>query len=302
MSKQTKHLSKAMEPAKVVEEGKDSQLNVYNFNTLMELPPSDYDYLRFDPNNTCNLHCAYCHNSRSDEVIDMEQFREFLHTKVGRVKNWQVGCIMEPTMDKRLVDFMLLIAESPAKPVREFILQTNGILLHKHDHEKMRHVSLTHLSVSMDAANPEIQKNLRNGTSLQKVLRNLTVFIAACPETSVDFITTVTRVNIDKLDELVALGLDMGVKRFIFREVFYDPNSSVVDHSRMPQLVLYDGEFRQMMDRVLDRFDGAAVFIFADKQFLYSSTKKIISDSRLDVCCAVKVVGNFVWEKNALPS
>lgn len=93
---------------------------------------------------------------------------------------------------------------------------------------------------------------------------NLTSFIAPCPETSVEFITTVTRANIDKVDELVAVGLDMGVKRFIFREVFYYPDIEVVDHSRMPGLVLRDGEFRQMMDRVLGRFDGATGFIFAD--------------------------------------
>jgi MoaA/NifB/PqqE/SkfB family radical SAM enzyme len=274
------NLSKAMGLPDDAPAAKDSQLNVYNFKTLMEQPPSNYECLRFDPNNTCNLRCVYCHNHRSDEVIDAEQFREFLYTKVGTVANFQVGCIMEPTLDKRLADFMLLIADSPAKPVHEFILQTNGLLLHVHDHGKMRKAGLTRLSVSLDAADPEVQKDLRNGTSLQKVLRNLTGFIAACPETPVEFITTVTRVNIDNADDLISCGLDMGVRRFVFREVFYYPDNNVVDHSRMPELLLREGEFRQMMDRVLGRFEGAADFFFCDNQFLHSSAKRIIADSK----------------------
>jgi molybdenum cofactor biosynthesis enzyme MoaA len=273
-------LSKTAELANCGEAAKDSQLNVYNFETLSAREPSDYEYLRFDPNNTCNLHCVYCHNHRSDAVIDAESFREFLHTKVGRVANFQVGCIMEPTLDKRLVDFMLMIANSPAKPVRDLILQTNGILLHTHDHGKMRDAGLTRLSVSMDSVDPEAQKDLRSGTSLRKVLRNLADFIPACPGTSLDFITTVTRVNVGKVQELVAAGLDMGVRSFIFREVFYYPDNDIVDHSRMPELVLREGEFREMMDRVLGRFDGAANFLFADNQFLHSSAKKIVSDSK----------------------
>jgi len=90
------------------------------------------------------------------------------------------------------------------------------------------------------------------------------IFAEALLANCFDFITTVTRINIDKLEVLVVLGLDMGGKMFIFREVFYYPDNEVVDHSRMPGLVLRNGEFRQMMDRVLGRFGGAAGFIFAD--------------------------------------
>jgi MoaA/NifB/PqqE/SkfB family radical SAM enzyme len=187
---------------------------------------------------------------------------------------------MEPTLDMRLADFMLLIAESPAKPACDFILQTNGILLHRHDHGKLRKAGLTRLSVSMDAADPEVQRDLRNGTSLQKVLRNVKGFIDACPKTSVEFITTVTRANIDKVDELVAVGLDIGISQFVFREVFYYPENDVVDHTRMPELVLRKGEFRQMMDRVLGRFEGRANFVFADNEFLHSSMRKMITDSK----------------------
>ena len=272
---------KVSERQNSIENIQDGQLNCYNFATVMQNPPANYEAIRFDPNNTCNLHCVYCHNPRSSDAIDYAQFHEFLHTKVGRVGLFQVGCVMEPTLDNRLADFMLQIAGSPAKPGRDFMLQTNGILLHRHDHEKMRQAGLTRLSVSMDAANPETQKELRDGTSLKKVLRNVKEFMVACPETSAEFITTVTRANIGKIDELVALGLEVGVIRFVFREVFYYPDNDVVDHTRMPKLVLRKGEFHSMMERVLERFEGTADFWFLDNETLHASAKRMIADSKL---------------------
>jgi len=273
-------VSNTTEPQSAVETIQDCQLNVYNFETTMQNAPANYAALRFDSNNTCNLHCVYCHNHRSDDVIDDARFHEFLHTKVGSMGVFQVGCIMEPTLDKRLADLILQIAESPAKPAHHFILQTNGILLHRHDQGKLRQAGLTRLSVSMDAADPATQKELRNGTSLERVLRNIREFIVACPETSVEFITTVTRANVEKMDDLVALGLDLGIQRFIFREVFYYPENNVVDHARMPDLLLREGEFRGMMERVLGRFEGATNFMFVDNQTLHESAKRMVSDSK----------------------
>src|SRR5262249_12372731 len=149
--------------------------------------PLRYSALRFDPNNDCNLKCVYCHNHRSKETIGTEDFSLFLSSKVLEVTNFQVGCIMEPTLDARLADLMLLVAGSAAKPRRHFLLQTNGILLHRHDTRKIREAGLTRLSVSMDAAQPQIAKSLRSGMSIDRVIRNVTTFRAACPETSVEF-------------------------------------------------------------------------------------------------------------------
>jgi MoaA/NifB/PqqE/SkfB family radical SAM enzyme len=227
--------------------------------------------LRIDPNNTCNLHCVYCHNHRSDEVIGADEFADFLHSKVISVAGFQVGCIMEPTLDERLVDFMLLIANSPAKPQHEFILQTNGILLHRHDAKKMSDVGLTRLTVSMDAADPEIQKSLRGGMSLEKVVRNVAGFRKDCSKTSVEFITTVTSANIDKLETLVTLGLDLGVQRFIFREMYYYPDNNVVDHSRMPGLLLRKGQFSEMTEKIRSRFGKKTDLIFAPNEELDAS-------------------------------
>lgn len=256
-----------------------AQLNVYNFEEMARRPPSKFRAILFDPNNTCNLHCVYCHNHRSDQTIGREAFRAFLDHNVLGVNHFQVGCIMEPTLDARLADLMLEIARSRARPSDVFMLQTNGILLHKHDTAKMREAGLNLLSVSVDAAEPGTQKELRNGTSLDKVIRNVAAFKTAMPQTEIDFITTVTSANIDKTTALVDLGLGLGVSRFWFREVFYHRDNDVVDHARMPELMLKPGQFEEMRQSLLARFGKKTEFVFAPEQTLNEHTAKMKSDS-----------------------
>jgi MoaA/NifB/PqqE/SkfB family radical SAM enzyme len=258
---------------------RDTQLNVYNFDTLSKEADASYGFLRFDPNNTCNLHCVYCHNHRSEALIDLDRFVWFLNNKVVSVSTFQIGCVMEPTLDRRLCDFMLAIAASPARPTKDLMLQTNGTLLNKHDYDKMRAAGLTLLSVSMDAADPETQRSLRGGMSLERVFRNISGFKSACPDVSIEFICTVTTANVDKVDSLVELGLGIGVMRYVFREVYYYPDNDVVDHERMPALLLSDGQFSAMRERLEAKYNTDAQFIFATSSYLDRAARKMVADS-----------------------
>jgi hypothetical protein len=95
----------------------------------------------------------------------------------------------------------------------------------------------------------------------------------------VHFITTVTRVNLSSLDALVEFGLDLGVSRFILREVFYHPDNSVVDHARMPDLMLRPGEYARMAAGLRATFGRRARFEFADDAFLARADMKMRTDS-----------------------
>lgn len=258
---------------------KDSQLNVYNIKSMRVQAPQAFDFVRFDPNNDCNVHCVYCHNHRSKDLVDTEKLRAFLEENVLSVNNFQVGCIMEPTLDPRMCDLMLMVANSPGRPSKTFLLQTNGILLHKHDYSKMRDAGLTHLSVSIDAADPATHKLLRGGTSMAKVHSNLVAFRNACPAIDVVFITTVTSPNVEAMEALVTFGLDLGVKQFVLREVFYYPDSNVVDHTKMPALLLEENGFLRMKQNLLAKFGKRVNFEFADAPTLDRSTKKMKADS-----------------------
>ena len=86
---------------------------------------------------------------RKEQLIDLDEFRAFVSEKVTGVRLFQFGCVMEPTLDKRLCDFMAAVAASPAAPSHEFRLQTNGILLHRHDVARMLAAGLTLLTISV---------------------------------------------------------------------------------------------------------------------------------------------------------
>jgi MoaA/NifB/PqqE/SkfB family radical SAM enzyme len=258
---------------------RDSQLNVYNIKEMLARTPQEFDFVRFDPNNDCNLHCVYCHNHRSKDIVDTAEFREFLEHNIIGVENFQLGCIMEPTLDPRLCDLMLMIAHSRGKPRKMFFLQTNGILLHRHDLGEMRDAGLTHLYLSIDSADPATLRLLRGGTSISKVHSNVVAFQKTCPSARIIFITTVTSLNIHEMDALVAFGLDLGVEKFILREVFYNPENDVVDHSKMPGILLKANDFSQMKHGLIARFGKRANFVFADAPALDNALDKMKADS-----------------------
>jgi MoaA/NifB/PqqE/SkfB family radical SAM enzyme len=133
--------------------------------------------------------------------------------------------------------------------------------------------------VSIDSADPAIHRAMRGGTGLGKVERNIQAFRRSCSDVEVHFITTVTRANIDSLDGLVRFGLGLGVTRFVLREVFYSPDSDVVDHGRMADLVLRPGQYQQMADRLTEMFAARVTFEFADEERLARQGAKMIVDS-----------------------
>lgn len=258
---------------------KTIQLNVYNIRNMRQLLPQSFESVLLDANNDCNLHCVYCHNPRSKELIDTNDFRRFLEENVISVNFFQVGCGMEPTLDPRLCDLMLMVAHSRARPNQTFRLQTNGIMLHRHDYGKMREAGLNELSVSIDSAEPAIHKALRGGSSLSRVHANLLGFRDACPTIKLMFITTVTSQNIAGIQDLITFGLDAGVSEFVFRQMFYFRESNIVDHSKMRALILTQEAFNEMREGVSAKFGHQANLHFFDSPTLLNMSKKTRTDS-----------------------
>jgi len=249
------------------------QLNVQTAAAILGGAPAAYQMIKLDPNNTCNLHCVYCHIPRSDEVIDLEVFRRFVSERVLGLERFQIGCIMEPTLDRRLSDFMEAVAESPARPRSVFRLQTNGLLLHRHDHARMAAAGLNLLTVSVDSVSAETHRQLRDGASLNRIRRNIAAFREHCPAIGIQTMTTVTTANIDQVDDLIRWGLDSGVTRFELRQMFHRPDSDIVDHAAMRRLAVSDDAFAAMRERVLAAFgDAAAIFCYGADNLLARAT------------------------------
>lgn len=233
-----------------------AHLNVNCLEMMLAKPRLTYEWLRFDSNDDCNLHCVYCHNSRSKRLLDPAVFDRFLRDNVDQIDNFQFGCRMEPTLDRRLVDFMETLHASAARPRKSVALQTNAILLHRHDSKRMVAAGLTDIQMSIDTLNADVFASLRGGAKIGKILRNIRNFSNDFPEVAIKFIVTVAKSNLPHVEELVAFGAEIGVKAVIVREMFHTPGVAHVDDEAMEKLVLEDGEFGALATRLQAEFSN----------------------------------------------
>lgn len=221
---------------------------------MLAKPRLSYEWLRFDSNDDCNLHCVYCHNSRSKELLELPDFESFLRDRVKHINHFQFGCRMEPTLDRRLVDFMEALHNSPARPNSSVVLQTNAILLHRHDGQRMVDAGLTDIQVSIDTLNEGVFAELRGGAKIGKILRNIQEFMERFPAVRIKFIVTVAKTNLPHVEDLVEFAANNGVTSVIVREMFHIPGSKRVDDEKMEKLVLAEGEFADLAATLKDRF------------------------------------------------
>ncbi len=228
----------------------DGRLRVDNLDLMRAKERRRFNWLRIDANNNCNLNCTYCRVPRSNSIIDANDLRDFLETKVDSVVNLQFGCGMEPTLDPRLPDLMLMSAKTPAKPSGQFVVQTNGTLLNHLDHEKMRLAGLSRLSVSIDSLDPKVHETVRGGSSIDQIIRNIRDFRKNCPRVELQFICVVTQANLDSGIELAKFALDLGVKRLAYRQVVYHPNHPNTNNDEMENLVVSRDRFNQFKTEI----------------------------------------------------
>lgn len=256
-----------------------SHLNVNCLDRMLEKPRLSYDWLRFDSNNDCNLHCVYCHNSRSKEQFDLSVFTDFLRDKVSYINNFQFGCRMEPTLDRRLVDFIEALHRSPARPKSSIVLQTNGILLHRHDGQRMLDVGLTDIQVSIDTLNEKAFAELRGGAKIGKILRNIREFAGQFPTIRIKFIVTVAKTNLPHVVDLVEFAASVGVASVVVREMFHIPGGNRVDDSKMAKLVLSPGEFSALTETLADRLGDQVHLNCIDAKGVNSYNASVQSNS-----------------------
>lgn len=256
------------------------RLRVPNFRHLRAQPPQEFEWLRVDANDNCNLKCVYCRVPRSEGRIEAEELRAFFQENVISVENLQFGCGMEPTIDDRLADLLLLTANSNAKPREIFGLQTNGLLLHQHDYSKFRLAGLNRLTVSMDTVDGEKHKSLRGGSSLNKVLNNIEGFREACPEIGIHLSAVITTQNVGEMEPLVQFANRIGVKSMFFREMVYMADCPTVNHEAVIPLVLRQGEFAEMEESIKAKYGEQSTHLaFLGNEFLTEYRERSNRDS-----------------------
>ncbi len=248
------------------------KVDVYNFDeALFSLKGKDVQYLLFDPIDTCNAHCLYCPNHRTNKRLSPSQFGSLIRDTIRSVENLQIGCGQEPTAHKNLGDFFQEISRLQLRPALVQMI-TNGMLLHRHDLASFQAAGLNLLHISIDSVSEDLTRRLRPGTSVEKIAENITRVKIECPNVELGFSIVVTRESIGGVQELIRFGLQRGVKRFAVREV--------VDHSCgtprqedfaqiIQSLELAPGEFSHLQDQLKSAFpDTPLEFIDSQKNRL----------------------------------
>lgn len=253
------------------------QISHLNINDDKFKDNADVDLLLIDPVYTCNLHCLYCHNPRDKGRIEEKDLQNFIDKKINSVNILQIGCAMEPTMDKRLVQFATLISKSKARPSGRFSLQTNGTLLHKHDLFALTAAGVSHFSISFDSVDSDIHKRLRGNSDLNVIKNNIANVAANHPDVSVTLMCTVNKINFDDLEAVCSYAQDNNIKIINFRKMFYYPTSQIIsDHSTMSDIDLDNQAFLDRVSLLKNKFNTRIQINCYDAQTHETTRERVI--------------------------
>ena len=242
----------------------------YTIDEALELPPREYVFLRIDVSINCNLHCVYCEIGRGKELLSLDKTSQFFQQQVKSVDHIVYGCAMEPTINRDLGQF-LLAARQLANPSGDLAIQTNGILLDRHDPAIMREAGLNLISLSIDSIRPETIQVLRDGTDINRVLANIDRLRNAIPGLQIMYSTVVTSRNLSEIEELVEFAQENGVRDVWLREVTYQQENVPPERA---ELVLAPGQFDELERSIRAR--GLKIPV----NFLYSDN--IVHDDELN--------------------
>lgn len=230
------------------------RINSLNISNLNFDGKKIFDTILFDSIYTCNLHCLYCHNMRTTKKVSQEELLQFINKYVEKVENFQIGCAMEPTMDKNMGKIAIAISKSVAAPSKMFRIQTNGTLLHKHDLNELKQAGINEISISFDTTDDQVHRELRGGSDLNTIKENIINLRKNWPEVDMQIMTTVNRLNLKKLGDVVKFAEKCKLNGINFRKMFHFPDSKIIkDHDKMREIFISDDEYNSEIFKITSK-------------------------------------------------
>jgi len=162
--------------------------------------------------NECNLTCKHCYQDagahKKDELTLEEKF-----DVVDQIV--ESGCAYltfaggEPLMSK---DFFK-VAEYARKKGLSIKLGTNGVLITKSIAEKISELGFDLVAISLDGADKETHEKIRGKDTYEKTISG----IKNCVDEKIPVCIspTINKFNHEKIYEIIELGKNLGVKKFI---------------------------------------------------------------------------------------
>lgn len=254
----------------------DIRIHEGNINTLKFSEPQDIRVFYFDSLFTCNIKCVYCHHGRNTRPVSESDFKNFYDSYVKSVHHFSLGCGMEPTMDKRMLNFARIIGSSKAKPI-EFKLQTNGTILHHHNIDALREAGMNVVCFSFDTVDPEVHRIQRGGSDLNQIIKNIKWIRNSWNTGIVGLMATVTKLSLPKLDDLLQFAVDNGMNGITLRNLYYFPESDMIqDHKWMSEMVMPQEVFLEACKKLQDRYKDKIHFIIMTEKTVKNQNDQIL--------------------------
>ena len=163
--------------------------------------------------NACNLNCKHCYQSAGERASDELTTEERLRAVEEMEKSGVVAIAFsggEPLMSR---DFFEVATKAKERGMY-VALATNGTLITEKIAKKLKDVGVDYVEISLDSSNPERHDAFRGiPGSFDRTLRGIRNCIDEGIFTCVA--TTVTKVNLYEIPEIIDLAEKLGAKRFM---------------------------------------------------------------------------------------
>ena len=239
--------------------------------------------LYLEVTNRCNLKCKACILYRGSwESARDVTFEELVRItdQLPRLERIALHGIGEPLLNAALPAMIRHLKNQNA-----FVFfNSNGILLNENRQNELVNAGLDELRISLDAANPQDYKAMRNSDRFDQIVTNIRSFVKRMrqlqvtrPALSLWYLGT--RENINALPEFVRLAADIGVNHvYLQRLVYFHDDDGYGLATSEKTLVASDGRVRQRVEQGQDLAKQLGIQFNASG--LTSPLKSVQTDTR----------------------
>lgn len=255
------------------------RINEKNINTLKFPEPQDIEIFYFDSLFTCNIKCIYCHHSRNTRPVGEDDFKRFLDTQVRTIGEFSLGCGMEPTMDKRMVNFAKIVSNSNSKP-RHLKLQTNGTIVHIHNIDELAATGINSVCISLDSVDPEVHRIQRGGSNLDQIISNIKMLRKKLVNSKMGLMATVTKLSAPTLDAFAQFALDNGINGLTLRNLYHFPGNNMLkseEHDWMRSMLIPDEVFLEKCNELVEKYKNKMEFRIMTTNTVRNKEKDILT-------------------------
>ena len=162
---------------------------------------------------SCNLFCAHCRGSATPDTYHYELTTVECFRLVDQILEVGRPIIILTGGEPLIRPDVLEIARYASNRGLRVVMGTNGTLITEEIASQLKEVPVSRLGISLDFPVAELQDNFRGQAgAFDAVMKG----IANAQRVGVDIQinSTITRLNVDYLDELLALALELGAVAF----------------------------------------------------------------------------------------